>query len=512
LAWRISGTLKKYGDKRTTSYFLNNTGVEEANFSVQLEKSLNDKLFLDFYASTFNTKLGVLRGSHIGNLTDLEQALEREIPFFTETAFSYVIEAPKQQVSHHLLKAKAKYLIKENETIVLIAAGQVNDRKEFDVRRNDRTDIPALSLLQFTLNTEAKYTKKINNTWEFKLGNQNVVTDNTNNPETGILPLIPDYFSWKNGVFGVLSKRIRNVYGNIGARYDYERQSVVAISRGLPRTILRYTNYLHNVSAMFALKYHFANAHTILFNSGYATRNPGINERYSNGLHQGVSGIEEGDVDLKTENAVKNTLEYTWLPSNNFSAKVLAYHQYFKNYIFLNPQNEFRLTIRGAFPVFKYEQTNASIYGLDVSTQFTISDAFDGQINYNYTKGTDLNNNSPLILMPPNKLFGSIVYRTHKPIKLSHKLSAEELEIGINNRLVFEQKNLLEQDFVPPPPRYNLVGIKLSTNMIFPHYKIRAYLKADNLLNVQYRDYLNRQRYFADDMGISITMGISAKF
>ena len=66
-------------------------------------------MFIDFYASTFNTKLGILRGSHIGNTTDLDLALEKDIPFFTEENFSYNIEAPKQQVSHHLSKIKAKY-------------------------------------------------------------------------------------------------------------------------------------------------------------------------------------------------------------------------------------------------------------------------------------------------------------------------------------------------------------------------------------------------------------------
>ena len=31
LAWRINGTLNKYGDKRSPNYFLNNTGSEEAS-------------------------------------------------------------------------------------------------------------------------------------------------------------------------------------------------------------------------------------------------------------------------------------------------------------------------------------------------------------------------------------------------------------------------------------------------------------------------------------------------
>ena len=513
LAWRINGTLKKYGDKKTAAYFLNNTGIEEANFALQLEKSWRERVFFNFYASTFNTTLGILRGSHIGNLTDLEQALTNETPFFTESNFSYTIDPPKQQVSHHLLKSQVKYFIDDHQIVELVLAGQLNDRKEFDVRRSGRTDIPALSLAQYTFDSALKYTNNFGHHWNFKIGNQNIITDNTNNPETGILPLIPDYISWKSGLFSNLSKEYDKTHFNIGLRYDYEYQNVATISRNVPREIVRFTNQFHNISGLFAAKFDVANTQSISLNTGYAMRNPAINELYSSGLHQGVSGIEEGDVNLETEAALKNTLEYKWLPNTDFSISALFYHQHFKNYIFLNPQEDFRLTIRGAFPVFNYEQTDANIYGLDISTQFTIKNKFFALLRYSYLKGEDIKNNIPLVFMPPNSFFGSIVYRVKNPVTFSHNIKIEETEIELNNRLVFEQKNILAtQDFLPPPPTYNLTGIKISTNFIFSKYKIRGFFKADNVFNIRYRDYLNRQRYFADDIGLSMTLGVNFKF
>ncbi len=513
LAWRINGTLKNYGDRKTAAYFLNNTGIREANFAVQLEKSWKEHLFFNFYASTFNTKLGILRGSHIGNITDLEQALTNEVPFFTETNFSYNIDAPKQEVSHHLIKSQLKYFINNNQRIELVIAGQLNDREEFDVRRSGRTDIPALSLSQYTFNSSLSYANSFGDKWNFKFGNQTIITDNTNNPETGILPLIPDYISWKSGLFSTLSKKNNHSDFNIGLRYDYEHQNVLTISNSLPREIIRFNNQFHNVSGLLAAKFEVSKTQSISWNTGFAMRNPGINELYSNGLHQGVSGIEEGDINLKTEDAIKNTLEYKWLPNADFSLSALLYHQRFKNYIFLNPQEEFRLTIRGAFPVFKYEQTDANIYGLDIATQFTIKHTIFAMLKYSYLKGVDTKNNIPLVFMPPNSFFGSIVYRVKQPIKFSQNIKLEESEIELTNRLVFMQNNLLrEQDFIPAPPTYNLVGLKISSNINFSKYKIRCFLKADNLFNIQYRDYLNRQRYFADDMGLSVTMGVNFKF
>jgi len=513
LAWRVNGTLKRYGDRKSANYFLNNTGLSEANLALQLEKSWDNRIFVDFYASTFNTQLGVLRGSHIGNTTDLEQALVKDVPFFTEPNFSYNIDAPKQNVSHHLAKVKGRYLINDNQKVEVVLATQLNDRKEFDIRRGDRSDIPAMSLTQFTFNSELKYTADLNNDWRFKIGNQNIVTDNTNNPETGILPLLPDYFTWRNGSFLTIAKQQNLARFNLGIRYDYEYQNVPTISSTIPREIIRFENNFHNLSALFAAKFNLSDTHTLGLSSGYAMRNPAINERYSNGLHQGVSGIELGDEEIQTEKGFKNTLEYTWLPNANFSLSGLVYHQHFEDFIFLNPQDEVQLTIRGAFPVFKYEQTDANIYGFDVSTQFTLSSSVLGQLKYSYLKGEDVMNSRPLVYMPPNSLFGSLTYRVKQALTVTKNFRLEDTEMDLNYRSVFEQTNITaEQDFAAPPSAYSLLGAKVSTNVIFTRHKIRCFIKGDNLFNVAYRDYLNRQRYFSDDLGVSVTFGLNYKF
>ncbi len=512
LAWRINGTLKKYGDRNSPDYFLTNTGFAEANFSLQLEKSWKNTVFLEIYGSTFNSRLGVLRGAHIGNLSDLKEALSRDVPFFTESDFSYQINAPKQHVSHHFANTKVKYLISDNKILEVVTAFQVNNRKEFDVRKSGRTDLPALSLLQYTFNAELKYTHFLQNNFKLTIGNQNILTDNDNNSETGILPLIPDYISSKNGVFTVLSKTINKILLQYGARYDFENQNVADISGSLPREIIRYNNKFHNITSALIVNYEIKKTQSIRFSSGFAMRNPAINELYSQGLHQGVSGIEEGSEHLKTETSFKNIFEYNWLPHQNFSLGVLGYSQYFNNYIYLNPQDEFRLTIRGAFPVFKYEQTNATIQGLDLMANYTFKNMMNGMIKYSYLRGYDLSNDRPLIFMPPNSIFGNIKYRINKSFK-SNDLELNGLEFEINNRFVFKQNHILNsQDFALPPPAYNLLGLRASSNINLKSNNFRIFVDIDNVLNVRYRNYLNRLRYFANENGISLTLGLNYTF
>ncbi len=506
-AWKLNGTFKRSGDKRSATYWLRNSGAQEANFALQLEKSFSEKWLADVYLSSFNTSLGVLRGAHIGNLTDLEQALERDVPFFTEENFTYTINNPRQAVNHHLLKAHTKYFLSESQWIDLTYAGQLNIRKEFDVRKGDRDSIPALSLTQLTNFFEAKYERELPRETHFKTGVQFQFIDNTNNPGTGILPLIPDYFSSKNGAFVMLNRQAGKLFLEAGARYDYVYQHVATISRTLPREIVRFDNHFHNVSAVLGANYELNESLHLAYNIGAATRHPAINELYSGGLHQGVSGIEEGDENLNSERSLKTTLTLEGSVKDRLFFEVLGYFQHIGDYIYLNPQDEIRLTIRGAFPVFRYEQTDAQLLGADLSAEYHILENFNAQLQYSYLRGQDISADIPLIFMPANNLRFNLDYDIAKIGKL------ENIELSLTNRYVFEQTRLEDaQDFAPPPPAYLLTGIHLSAQRQLANSRLTLYAKVDNLFNVRYRDYLNRQRYFADDLGIGAVVGGSWVF
>lgn len=512
LGWKVNGTIKKSGDKKSPNYFLNNTGIEEANFAIQLEKIFTEKHHIELYYSTFNTRLGILRGSHIGNLTDLESAIVREVPFFTEEDFSYQIDAPRQQVHHHLLKLHSKYFLDQSQWFDLTFATQLNIRKEFDVRRSGRSDIPALDIKQYSYFLEAKYNKEYQNNFKLHTGLQFNLTDNTNQPETGILPLIPDYFNYESGMFLLLTKTQNKSLFELGLRYDNNTQKVVTISQTTPREIIRFNNTYHNISTSAGWNYNVTDELGFSVNSGYAVRNPATNELYSGGLHQGVSGIEEGNINLQSEKSWKTTLGANIGIHHIFHLESLLYYQSINDYIFLNPQNEFRLTIRGAFPVFAYAQTDARIFGFDLNGDIEISESLHTQIKYSYIKGDDVENDLPLINIPTNNFLGSLTYAFLKPITLG-RLQLENAEIEINNKYVFRQNHLLEtQDFALPPEAYNLFGFSFSTDIQVKKTRWRIVAKVDNLFNIKYRDYLNRQRYFADDLGLNASFGVNLKF
>lgn len=507
LAWRAAGTVKKSGDRHTARYYLRNTGSREANASLQLEKYWSKKWFSDLFVSSFNTELGVLRGSHIGNLTDLQSALQRDIPFYTVDEFSYAIAAPRQYVSHRLIKVHNKFMINEKQRIDLTYASQYNLRKEFDVRRSGGSNIPALSLQQTSNFIEAKYHGYLSNNYELKTGFQSNLVGNKNLPETGILPLIPDYNSLEYGFFTILSKVFNRTTFDLGARYDWEKRNVATISTTLPREIIRYADSYQNLNLMGGVNHEFTKDWRVAYTIGQVYRNPEVNELYSNGLHQGVSGIESGDPTLVVERSMKNTLSLHGKSKSKMSFDAMVYIQHIDNYIFLNPQDEIRLTIRGAFPVFKYEQTDARLFGYDLNASYQATERTKVTGKYSYLSGYDKSNSMPLVYMAPNNLYTSFNY------EIPGFLNFKNVEVEINSRFVFEQKNIFtSQDFLAPPPSYNLFGFKISADKKFNNLRLRSFLRAENVLNTSYREYLNRQRYFADDLGLNVVIGLKVFF
>lgn len=506
-AWRITGTWKQQGDNKSPDYFLTNTGKKEANIALQLEKEFSQRWHSSLYYSLFNTEIGILRGSHIGNLTDLETALNNLVPLFTNEDFSYQINAPRQAVQHHLLKLESKYFLTDNQVLKFKYGGQINQRKEFDVRRSGRTDIPALSLVQQSHFGEAVYQNAFSNDFFFKTGLQFTVVDNTNQPETGVLPLIPDYRSFQTGGFALIQQSKNQLFWEFGGRYDLKNINIVTITQTLPRAIERFQHNFNNYALSGGLKYNINPSFKTNLNVGYMLRTPEVNELYSFGLHQGVSGLEEGNRDLTAEKSLKVVLSNDFRIKDQVFFQVLAYYQNIDSYIYLQPQNEFRLTIRGAFPVFIYEQTNATIYGTDILFKYEPHKNWKFLAKYALVRGQDTTQDLPLINMPADNLYGALTY------SFSDDSFLKNSQLSVNGKYVFQQQRLLEeQDFLATPDAYFLLGLTASTSIEWAESKLRFHLSVENALNERYRDYLNRLRYFADETGVNVVFGVNYGF
>ncbi|MFK8004780.1 MAG: TonB-dependent receptor [Saprospiraceae bacterium] len=507
-AWRLTGTLKRQGDNRTPNYFLTNTGKQENNIALQVEKDFHSKWKTDFYYSLFNTKIGILRGSHIGNLTDLQEAIGRSEPFAVEDNFSYNIASPRQEVTHHLVKVETKYLMDDEKIIKFKYGGQLNNRQEFDIRRGGRSDRPSLDLSLFSHHVEAAYNGLVGEKIFLKAGVQYDMTDNGNIPGTGVSPLIPNYRSYQTSTYWIVQNdQAEEWLFEFGGRFSLKQLTVKRLTQTIPREVEVLDHLFQNYALSTGLRWRKNDFFKTNFNIGYLLRAPEVNELYSFGLHQGVSGIEEGNENMDVEKSLKALLSLDFRIQNKFFVQALGYFQNIQDYIFLEPQDKFRLTIRGAFPVFVYKQTDANIAGVDLLLKYEPQQNLNFIAKYALVRGNDLTNNLGLINIPSDNIFSSMTYT------FKDRENWKNNFFTINGRYVFQQKRIIEaQDFLLPPDDYFLLGLQLGTNYEWQESSLKISLRAENVLNTTYRDYLNRLRYFADENGVNVSLNLNYRF
>lgn len=506
LAWRIVGTLKHAGDHRTPDYFLRNTGLRERNVALLLEKTVGNNWLHTLYSSYFNTELGILRGAHIGNTTDLATAIGREEPFFTRPDFSYDLEEPRQAVRHQLWKYNTKYYFSNNHSLQFTYAYQRNRRQEFDVRRGDRSEKAALDLALQAHFVDLFWQSERGAVGQ-KLGLQYRFNENDNQPGTGVLPLIPDYSIHVPALYYLRSGQRDHSSWQLGGRYDFVAMQVAAISRELPRTVERFQHRFHNYSLAAGWESRFTKTWTSKWNVGWVRRSPEVNELYSSGLHQGVASIEEGNEALRPEQSLKGTWTNTLQIGDYFQMEAVGYYQLIQDFIYLQPEQETRLTIRGAFPVFGYEQTDARLAGLDLTTKVRLHERWQWDTQYALVRGYDRTEAIPLVYMPADRIQSELKYT----FKKTGSLTVPFLRAG--GRYVFSQTRLLpEQDFLAPPPAYFLANVALGAELKGKLNTWRFSIQVNNLLNERYRDYLNRLRYYADEEGRNIRLNLRMEF
>ena len=493
--WRIGGTLKRMGDRSAPNYFLNNTGTQQNHLNAEFNKQFTRvewNIFYNYYGAEF----GILRGSHIGNLSDLQAAFDRSEPFYTDTTFSYSIDAPRQEVKHHQLKSALAFKLQTGK-LEINTALQRNQRREFDIRRSGRSVKPALSLLQYNLQNEAVWS--LDN--KIEMGYQFSGKNNWNLPETGILPLLPNYTSFTNGVFMSYQIQERNFKLETGARYDFLTRKVVRLTSTQPREIERFQNIYHNIALLSRGTVMLNKKWQLLGELAYKQRPPEINELYSFGLHQGVSGIEEGSINLRQEEGLKGSIHLRGLIRDRLHIDVNGYVHQFNNYIYLQPAQEFRLTIRGAFPVFTYQQCDALLFGSDMKFSYTVGDWWKLESNWSYIHARNRTDNLPLNFIPPLNGSNTIHY------EIPEWRNFRNLKLSLNHRYVAKQWNWDQSlDLIPPPPGYQLFNIYLGGTYKGKKRESHIRIGAENITNTAYRDYLNRQRYFADALGRNLTL------
>jgi iron complex outermembrane receptor protein len=406
--------------------------------------------------------------------------------------------------------------------IELILARQYNYRAEFDQDQPLRNiilgiDVPTIdfSLTSHSANIELSHSRIGN--LKGQLGVTSTLQTN-NVSSTNIRLFIPDFESSTIGLFAIEKWKKQRLEIEAGARIE-RKQFQVNRNKKAP-VHLNYNNLSWSAGANYYINEHWNSA----INFGQALRAPAINELFSDGLHHGDGVFVFGDTTLKPEMSLNIHSVTNYYYKNTFG-EINIYQNFINNYIYYRPSGQLLTTVRGTYPVFNYAQTNASFRGIDAS--------FTQKIHSHYTLGAkvsfiwayDQTKNDYLIFIPSNKIEITTKYQFKDFGVINEPYIAFEWLYNFEQTR-FPQKTVIDAkyqgiifnnlantgDYLPPPASYQLVGLSSGISIPFHKQKISFNVVINNLFNTVYRDYLNRFRYYSDEIGRNISFKVKYSF
>ena len=511
LSWRLQGTLKKAGNSQTADYYLDNTGYHENDYSATLQY---DKPHYggSLYFSQFNTRIGIAQASVADNAADLQQLIARGRPL-DNGSFSYSFGRPYQTVNHQLAKVSGYLNLPEGfGRLEAVYAYQRDTRKEYDANPADNSDT-ALNTnnipdLNFQLNTTT-----VDLIWEHRpiagkiVGSIGFNFINHENVQQGTAyqELIPNFADFGEGLFGIEKYAAGRWVLEAGARYDFRRLQVYEYNPTLVienRPVYNWQEPTFNFGATYKFNDHF----TADYNFGTAWRAPQVIELFANGVHQSEAAWELGDSSLTLEKAYNNNLSFTF-NSKKLIIEAGGYVNYFHHYIYAQPDLKYITTIEGTFPAFTYTQVNALFEGIDLSIDYTVAKNLTLISKTSIVRARNLTIHNWLIDVPADRFDNSLRYEWPSIGKWKN------IFIEANNLIVAKQSRVPpNSDFAPPPAGYMLWGASAGFSAPLAKHELKISLSVTNLTNVDYRDYLNRFRYYFADLGRNVVLRVIVPF
>ena len=518
-------TVKKYGDFESPNYILTNTGLNSEAFSMQTGLKKFEQGFNLYYTYTKN-EIGILKSSHLGNIEDLINAINSDNPLIFED-FSYDINFPKQEVTHQLVKVDYYKRFKKLGKFEIQYDFQNNERFEFDLRIGDDKNKPAvdLTLNSHSIKSNFEFDSKPNQT--YKVGFLGSYQNNFPDPNTEVKRLIPDYNRYDFGFFAI-SNYIFNdkTTFDFGLRYDYnyinakkfysksrwnersyntEFSDLIIGEQGSQWLVNPKLKY-HNFSGSFGVSHQLNDKNSVIFNYALSNRAPNASELFSDGLHHSAARIELGDLRINKETSNRIAASYAF-NANKTGLLVALFFNHINNFMYIEPTGT-EQTIRGPFPVWSYKSTTANLFGIDVTWQQKITNNLHFNNKTSYLRGRDVSNGRDLIDIPAANTQNTVRYSNKK----WHHFNA-----NLESSFVFKQ-NLFPNNnfdvFIPTtnssvlldlsstPNSYHLLKFNSdATFKLSEKTNVTIGITVTNILNTNYREYLNRLRYFADDLG-----------
>jgi iron complex outermembrane recepter protein len=299
---------------------------------------------------------------------------------------SYAIGVIHQRVRHYRVYLDNSFILGKCKLGLKLGAQQ-SHRQEFSHPLH--ASVAGLNLILNTATYDVKlYLPELKGV-ETTIGINGMYQQNKNNEATEFV--IPDYTSFDAGPFVYFKKEFKKIDIHAGLRYDVRSFNNSALyTKPDPETgfdmITAYNNsdttivkqfdaYSHTFSGLsgsLGTTFNLNENFYLKFNLARGYRSPNIAEISAKGVHPGTGFEQLGDANFKPEFSLQEDLGL-FFDNEHISASAEAFNNIIDNYIY----NEKLSSLLGgdsiytesgnSYPVFKFRQTKAQLYGGEFS-------------------------------------------------------------------------------------------------------------------------------------------------
>ncbi len=390
-----------------------------------------------------------------------------------------------QDLTQHLFIFKNKLYL-SNWKLDVNAAYQMNNR-----RLQTSFDTPAFEMVNMQLNTlsmDVKTYIPLKSQSEWIVGMQAAHKTNTNFDAPN--RVIPDAKVIDVSGLSFFSHAFpKNIRFQAGIRYDFRH-----LSANNKSGVEYLNNEYANFSASTGATWRITKDLLLRGNLASAFRTPNLAELSQDGVH-GVR-YEQGNENLNSQRSYEADLSMhyhnKWLLFD-----VAGFYHKINQYIYLAPTND---SING-YQIYKYNQSDALLYGSEISMDILATNWLDIRASYAYIKATQENGEN-LPLIPQNK------------IKLNLRLQDKSLwkfkdvNFNLGGLYAFAKEDVAAEE--ESTNDYFLLHAGVSTGIKVQNQTLRVGIRVNNLLNESYTDHLSNLKELGQlNMGRNIVFNLN---
>jgi iron complex outermembrane receptor protein len=435
----------------------------------------------------YNAKSAHFRLFYYYNQPKLGMSVGAALPYITDN--EYKNRVWYQDLTSHLFISKNTFYLKQYK-LDFNAAWQMNNRK----LQTDETT-PAFEMVNMQLNTfsyDLKMHLPSSETSEYIIGIQGALKSNKN----GVAPehVIPDAEVNDISGFALYQHSFGKIHTQAGLRYDFRQIHVEGQEDHDANIDRNYGNISGSAGGTWHLKEHIL----LRINFASAYRTPNLAELTQDGAH-GVR-FEQGNPDLNSQRNYEADISMHF-HSDFLMIDLAGFYNQISRYIYLAPTNDTSST--GA-QVFRYTQSDAVLYGCEISLDILPMKWLDIKSTYSYIIGQQDNGNY-LPFIPQNKIKTDFIFKKQGEGRFT------ETYLKLGGTYAFAQNN-------PSPDEMRskswlLLNASLGSKIKLGRQFVDVALNAHNIFNELYIDHLSTLRemgYY--NMGRNISVSIHIPF